>query len=152
MAGATMVVGCKLPHGLVLRMQIKHVQPVNVGGAVHNVELWGFDTAADAESYTLKGFARPAAQVPDAKIVGAHRAMDGGTIGGYAISYIPKDFWDKWAAQNKDFPPLRNGSIVAWEKQDSVEGHARERIDVMSGFEPINPNKLPRGIEPAKVS
>ena len=152
MAGTTVVVGCKLPHGLVLRLQVEHVQKVNIGGAVYDEKLSVFDSSEDAEVHILKGFARHSAQVPDAKIVGAHRATDGGTIGGYAISYVPKDFWDKWAAQNRDFPPLRNGTIIAWEKQDTVEGHAKERIDVMSGFEPINPNKLPRGIAPAATS
>ena len=152
MAASTVVVGCKLPHGLVLRLQVQHTQKVNIGGAVHEEHLWVFDTSADAEQHTLKGFARPAAQVPSAKIVGAHHAIDGGTIGGYAITYVPKDFWDKWAAQNKDFPPLRNGTILAWEKQDTVEGNARERIDIMSGFEPLNPSKLPRGIAQATAS
>jgi hypothetical protein len=90
--------------------------------------------------------------VPDVRIVGAHRASDGGTIGGYAITQVPKDFWDKWMAQNKDYEPLKKGFIVAWEKQDTVEGTAREKVDEMSGFEPLNPNKLPRGIEVVKAS
>ena len=147
-----MSVGCKLPHGIVLRLQVKTVQKVNVGGSIMDVELWGFDASPGAESYRLKGFTRHAAMVPDAKIVGAHRANDGGTIGGYAITHVPKDFWDKWVAQNKDFEPLQKKFIVAWEKPEMVEGYAKERIDEMSGFEPLNPNKLPRGIEIAKVS
>ena len=92
MAGTMMSVGCKLPHGIVLRLQVKAVQKVNVGGAVADVELWGFDASPDAEVYRLKGFTRHAAMVPDVKIVGAHRASDGGTVGGYAITHVPKDF------------------------------------------------------------
>lgn len=138
-----MAVGCKLPHGLQLRLQIKHTQMVNIGGVAQPVEMNVFDTSPDAPIHILKGFARRAAMVPDAKIVGAHRAQDGGTIGGYAITYVPKDFWDRWAAQNKDYEPLKNGTIVAWEKLDTVEGTAKDRVDVMSGFEPFNPAKPP---------
>ncbi len=142
MAGTTMVVGSKLPHGLVLRLQVDHVARVNIGGAVHEEKLRIFDPSPDAETHTIAGFARHATRVPSARIIGAHMAeADGGTIGGYAISYVPKEFWDKWAAQNKDFQPLVSKAIIAFEKLDSVEGVAKDRRDVMSGFEPFNPNK-----------
>ena len=141
--GATVVVGSKLAMPLSLKLQVDHVVHANVGGAVHQEKLRVFDPSPDAETYIVKGFARHHARVPDAKIIGAKRATDGGTIGGYALTYVPKDFWDKWVVQNKDFPALKNGFLIAFEKQDTVEGIAKEKVDVMSGMEPFNPDRPP---------
>ncbi len=138
MAGTTVTVGNKTALSIVLRLQVDHVARVNIGGAVHEEKMRILDPSPDAETYTIKGFSRHHARVPDATIVGAHRASDGGTLGGYALSHVPKDFWDKWVAQNKDFEPLKKGFIIAYEKLDTVEGIAKERRDVMSGMEPFS--------------
>lgn len=143
MAVTTMVVGSKLAMPIKLQLQVEHAVNVNVGGAVHQEKLRVFDPSPDAEIHVVSGFSRHHAKVPDARIVGAKRATDGGSIGGYALTYVPKDFWDKWAAQNKDFPPLKAGFLIAFEKQDTVEGIAREKVDVMSGMEPFNPDRPP---------
>lgn len=138
-----MIVGNKAAMSIELRLQVDHIVRVNIGGAMHEEKCRVFDPSPDAETHVVKGFSRHHARVPDAKVVGAKRATDGGTIGGYALTHVPKDFWDKWAAQNKDFPALRNGYLIAFEKQDTVEGIAKEKVDVMSGMEPFNPDRPP---------
>ncbi len=143
MAGTTVVVGNKTAMPIALKLQVDHVVRANVGGAVHEEKLRVFDPSPDAETHIVKGFSRHHARVSDARIVGARRAVDGGTIGGYALTYVPKEFWDKWAAQNRDFPPLKNGFLIAFEKLDTVEGIAKEKVDVMSGMEPFNIDRPP---------
>jgi hypothetical protein len=61
-------------------------------------------------------------------------------IGGYGITEnVPKDFFDKWLADHKELPAVKNSLVFAHTQSASVESKAKEQADVKNKFEPINP-------------
>jgi len=140
----TVTVACKTATGFLLRLQREQVVTTNHGTTqskeVLNVPIIG----EGAETYIVKGFSRPAAKVAMAAIVGAGEALDGGTLGGYALTPgIPKAFWEKWLAQNKDLDAVKKRFLFAADKIDPIEGEAKDRLTENSGLEPVNPTSLP---------
>ncbi|MGY0790954.1 hypothetical protein ACW7BJ_16430 [Azospirillum argentinense] len=135
--GETVTVACKLPHGLRLRTftMAETSEPV-MGGGFRKVEV----ARPDPMTFVIHGAAVP-------KGVSAEHAIRGG----YAITPgVPKDFWDKWLAQNADSDLVRSGLIFAHERSHYAEDEAKERRDVRSGLEPIdpsNPQARVRGVE-----
>ncbi len=128
-SGATVTVASKLPHGLVLQLQedMKLTQMFN--GEPRDVIV----KARVGECVVLKGFAYPVGAPPPVQLAG-----------GYALTpNVPAEFWAKWLAQNAEHPAVKGGFVFAHEKADAAAGQARERKDVLSGFEPANPSKLP---------
>ena len=133
MAG-TVSVACKLPHGLQLRVfdMITTSEPV-MGGGMRDVK-----TARQVgEPVIIKGNAHPQNEAPRAEI-----------SSGYAITHgVDKDFWDSWVAQNASHEAVRNGLIFAHEKGGNTTAEAREKVEVRSNLERLDPTKLPRGLE-----
>lgn len=132
----TVTVACKLPHGLVLRAfnMIKVAEPV-MGGGSREVPK--------------------AQQVPGEFIVlgtsfPQNGAPRGRMEGGYTLTTgCPKELWERWLADNKDTPMVKNGLIFAHDSEKSAVSESREKELVRSGFERLDPNKLPKGIEKA---
>ena len=58
----------------------------------------------------------------------------------------------KWLEQNRDFAPVKAGLIFAAPKGGSVAAEAREKKDLRSGFEGMNPDKPAPGIEREKAA
>jgi hypothetical protein len=72
---------------------------------------------------------------------------------GYAITEnVDKSFWDQWLEQNRDHLAVKNKLIFAFEKLDDTVSEARKLETVKSGLEPLDPQNLPKGIEPAQRS
>jgi len=90
---------------------------------------------------TLKGNAFAVDRAPKAEIVCGYALTPG----------VDAEFFEEWLRQNADHDAVRNGMIFAHMKAEDVSAEAREKKDVKSGLEPINRNKLPKGIETAKT-
>lgn len=110
-------VGCKLPHGLTLRLFDQ--TPGEDGKPVFR---------ARPDRVTLAG--RNASQV----------------IGGYGVTDVPEDFWKEWLDQNKSFPALRSGAIFSEPTRARALDRAAEQRDVKTGTEPLDPEKPGPGL------
>ena len=109
MAGETVTVACKLPHGLKLRVFTETMRPESVmGGGTREVKVW--DEIPDV-SFTVFGNSHPQNKAPKCLIVGD-----------YALTpNCPKELWDLWLQQNKDSDVVRNGLIFAHAKDQAAQ-------------------------------
>lgn len=90
----------------------------------HGLIISAKNTEGEIVSVTLKG------------------ANDARIIGGYGITeFVPKDLWDAWIRKNAKFAAVLNGSVFIHNDLKSAESVAKERRDVMSGFEAVDPLK-----------
>lgn len=136
----TVVVACKLPHGLVLQLQreisVSEPSPSDPGRKVARFERHG-------ETHTLNGCARPV-------------GVDGDfaeTAGGYGLTFdIPADFWAAWLEQNAELPAVKNGFVFAHERAREVRAKAKAGEAGLSGLEPVNPKKLPDEFRSVKAN
>lgn len=128
MAGKVSI-GCKLPHGLVLRVfnMIERDVPV-MGGGSRTERI----AEQRAETATINGWSHAQNAAPNCTI-----------IGGYALTdNVDKDLWDLWLSQNKNSDMVKNGLIFANEKSDSVVGKAKDGANIRSGLERLDPTKI----------
>lgn len=136
----TVTVACRLPHGLVLRLHVmEEVQEPTAGG--------GFRKAKRAqvigEPVILKGYIRRF----DRRKEQAPMAQDSS----YALTHgVDAEFFKAWMKQNETLDAVKNNLIWAHSETDMVEGFVKEHEKQKSGFEPIDPNNLPRGIQAYK--
>lgn len=135
MAGETVTVACKLPNGLALRVfnmvdKDEHV----MGGGVKTVKV----AQEIADRVILNGWSHPQNH-------GSVHQIEGG----FALTPgVDKQFWDKWLEQNKESDVVRNGLVFAHANTNSAASASRERKDVRSGMERLDPAKLPmKGIK-----
>lgn len=118
----TVTVGCKLPHGLIIQHERLQEEKAADGAVVRRYVPTG-------DSITLRG------------------TNSSRVIGGYGLTKgVDGDFFRKWLSDNKDFAPVKAGLIFASDDLDTASDVAEERVDVVSGFEPNNPDKLPKGV------
>lgn len=83
------------------------------------------------ERVTINGFTHPRA------------------IAGFGITEgVSKEFFDEWMRQNKDLEPVKQGLIFAHAQAKSVVDQAKEKVNLKSGLEALDPNKPAPGIEP----
>ena len=112
----TVTVACKLPNGL-------HMEIARDGQPKVRFTLNGARRRVDANNRELNVEAHDVAFT-------------------YGLTHgIPKDFWDAWIAENEHYGPVANGLIFAQAKEADSKAMARERKDLKSGLEPINPEK-----------
>lgn len=133
----TVTVACKMPNGLILELTelFDHTEPLP-GGGTKTVPMH----RRTGKRVTIAGPAAPAGMAPKAPV-----------MGGYALTHgIDADFWKQWLEQNKHSDLVRNKMIFAHEKQDSVEGRAREQAELRSGLEPMSQERDPRS--PGRVT
>jgi len=97
------IVGCKLPHGLILELK------------------------------------RPNGETERVTVAGMNAVR---IVGGYGLTpNVSKEFWDAWIKKNHRHAALANGTLFIHTDGKSAESMAKERRDVASGFEAIDPLK-----------
>lgn len=129
MAGSV-VVSCKLPNGLILRVygMVEHAEPV-MGGGMRTVKR--------------------AVQLPgEVKINGCAAAMGKALPhdirNGVGLTFgVDADLFNAWREQNKDSDFVKRELIYASAKPAEVEAQAKSNASVKSGFEPVDRNNLP---------
>jgi hypothetical protein len=133
---STVTVACNIPMGLLLHLQESYVDHEQTQNGVRDVTRH----RKVGEPVTIQG---------NAIMVATPGAPDKQIVGGYALTRnISADFWDKWIAQNKDAPYVKNGNIFAMPSRDAAESRAQEQKDLRSGLEPLNPEtKMANGRE-----
>lgn len=121
----TVLVGCKLPHGLTISAAD------NDGGLV---------------TITLNGSRTPVQAT-------LHRPMPKHTISsGYGLTTVDRALWERWAAEHRSYPALANGMIFAVEKADSAKDRAKDGAKIKTGFEPAQHLKKPQDAKPGELS
>jgi hypothetical protein len=111
----TVVVGCKLRSGLILEnvkapADPKQLQPMPKG-----------------ETVTLKG---------------ANTLILKGTNPGVdeaAYTEVDKEFFDRWWADHKDAPYVKNGMVFRAATASNAQAMGKERAKELTGLEPLNP-------------
>lgn len=107
MAGnETVIVGCKLPHGLHLSLHDKD------GNETGRVTVVGANAPADQRI---------------------------GEVG--ITSGVPKEFWDEWVKRNKNAPAVSRGLVFAQAGGNNAVAEAKDKADLRSGFEALDPAK-----------
>lgn len=136
----TVTVACKLPHGLVLRLhEMVEMNEPTAGGGFRKVKR----AQVIGDPVTLKGYVRRFDRRLDPAPV-AQTSSFALTPG------VDADFFKRWLSQNADLDAVKNNLVWAHTETDMVEGFIREHEAQKSGFEPIDPNNLPRGIQAFK--
>lgn len=67
--------------------------------------------------------------------------------GGYLLSPVDEEHWKAWIAANGKLTPVARGLIFAADTADATRGKAAEQAELRTGFEPMDPAKLPAGLE-----
>ena len=113
----TVIVGCKLPHGYIMEIIPKPNESWQPPPAGPRMSLNGANTvASDSPVYVNP------------------------RIFGYGRTVIPREFWDRWFAQNKDREVVAKGFIFAEAKEPDFRAHARDGLSEQTGLEGLNPN------------
>jgi hypothetical protein len=60
-------------------------------------------------------------------------------IGGYGLTEVPADFWERWIEENTEYAPVKAGLIFAASKVQNVRAEAKEKARLRSGQEAIAP-------------
>lgn len=85
----------------------------------------------------------------DLKLHGSHSAYE---VAGHGMTRgVDAAMWAKIEAHYADAAWLKNGFVFASTSPESAADQAEEREDEKSGFEPIDPDALPRGIEQGEI-
>jgi hypothetical protein len=132
----TVTVACKLPNGLTMRLfhAVSVDYPLLGGGRRTENE---FHEIPDSPRYTLNGWSHDQKVAPEYTIIGG--------AGGFALTHgIPKDFWEVWLKQNEKSDVVRKGLIFAHVREANTIAEAREKKELRSGFERIDPTKRHR--------
>lgn len=129
---STVMVACKIPQGLCLQLQHKMKRPMPTGKGMENdfqmidVHVFG------GPRYVVTGPAVPAmGGVPDGYQMPR-------VEGGFALTEIPRDFWESWLQQNEQADYVVNRMIFAYGDEVNAKADAREHAKKLSGLEPIS--------------
>jgi hypothetical protein len=122
----TTLVACKLPHGL----WIDNRDP---------------KTGVVLERFRLNGArfrTKPKTGLPNRKFTMLNEEI--GDRGTFGLTRVPTSIWERFAAENADFPPLAKGMIFASTTPDHAEGFARDvgkEPAFQTGLEPLDGDK-----------
>lgn len=129
--GQLVTVCCKLPHGLILELaELRKEAPLMGGGG--EVDVY----RPTGERVTITGSGGKHDKSPN----------PGRVVAGYGLTDISAEFWNKWAAQNKGFPPLAKGLLFAQATRDKAGSQAKEHAALKTGMEPLDADKPAPGI------
>jgi hypothetical protein len=115
----TVVVACKLPHGVHLELGYDPTTGIQDDAKYQRVRING----------TLTGLE------PGSKA----------TAGEWALTpNVDKAFWDEWLKRNQKLGFVKEGLIFAQPEAKSAGAASRERENLTTKLEPLNPVKDPR--------
>lgn len=132
----TVTVACKLPSGLQLRIfDMVTIQEPVLGGGVRDVKK----AEQRGQMVRIQGYNKPTPKKSGGLPVGAPE---------YALTHnVPKEFWDIWLEQHKDTKIVRERLIFAALKPENTKALERENERRTSGFEALDPDNLPKGLD-----
>lgn len=133
--GETVTVACKLPHGIVLRAFVMREQSETTPQGSREVKV----AEQIPGEFTVLGNSYPEGMAPRARMEGTFALTPG----------CPKELWERWLKDNKNSPMVVNGLIFAHGTERSAIAESREKDGERSGFERLDPTKLPKGIKKA---
>lgn len=76
------------------------------------------------------------------KRITANGSNKSNVIGGYGITRIPRDFWDKWLSSHSQINVVKNELIFAYASERNALDAAKDRASVMHGLEPLDPGNM----------
>ena len=120
MAGGEVFIACKAPNGIVLNLD--RYEKINDQNAIRRI--------VGPQTVTLKGWSRTWG-APD------------NTVGGYMITPVPVDFWNRWLELNLDSPLIADGIILGPHRD--APGQARDNKAIPQMFAPAKEGDV-RGI------
>lgn len=128
----TVTVACKVANGIVLEVsEMRDVdEPTGFGGGTRTTKK-AFPVG---ERFVLRGNAVDRA--PGRRDEESEFPRAGGAA---LTSGIPRDFWERWLEQHRNDPVVTNNLVFAHGTLDGASGMSRERKDVESGLEGIDP-------------
>lgn len=110
----TVLVACKLPHGLYLDLYA------------------GKTLTARVKLSGTMGFRIPN---EDRKFVNPDVSF------GHSVTPVPRKHWEEWLAAHKDHPAVVGGFVYVSKTKDDAVAQAREREGEVTGFEQVDPKK-----------
>jgi hypothetical protein len=122
----TVWVACKLPNGLMA--EVADIKFEDIAG----------NTVATKQNVQVIAF-RGAAQQRVLEIAGQTLGEAPLVVGGYGMTEVPADFWERWISENRNYAPVVAGLIFAASKRMNVRAEAKEKAKVRSGQEPLSP-------------
>ena len=127
----TVVVASKLQLGLQLQLQQPYTITEEVfGGGVREITRYH----KTGKTVVINGCAIDRGGPSDKQLVG-----------GFALTHgVDKGFWDAWVSQHQGFPPLEKGEIFAYERVSTVTGEAKDKENLRTGGEPLDPANWPQ--------
>jgi len=127
---ATVQVGCKLPAGLIMELiEVNKDSPTQP-----------MPRDPDKPLVFLKGPSSARVHTPNPL---QHA---------FVLTEVEESFAREWFRRNKDAAFIKNGMVFLQEKAQDGKAVAKERRDITTGFESINPKSDPRlaGVEADK--
>lgn len=67
------------------------------------------------------------------------------------LTKVPREFWEAWIKDHREFAPVKKGLIFASEKKQDAVDEAKEKAGVKHGLERIDPDKLPKEVKAVKA-
>lgn len=126
----TVVVGCRIPQGMLCVVHEKRSVRENLPAGYHTIEQW-FPTD---KMFFVRGPAH-----------GQNEGPRGMAYGGYAITRgIRRDWWEAWLEQYKDLEVVKKEMIFAYPSLAETRDCALEHKTMKTGLERLDPNNLPR--------
>ena len=135
---ATVIVGCKLPAGIVLQNYELVEMPIPLPGGGTAMEK---RFVPKGEAVEIAGINSQGGYLPGAQFQG-----------GYALTEIDASFWEAWSAVNAESPLLKNGVLFGQPSRSGAQGKGKEQSSVTSGLEPLVPDtdkRIPKNVVPA---
>lgn len=130
---ATVIVGCRIPFGLVLQtyMMVAASEAV-MGGPARDFEI----ARKTSHRYVLNG---------SRVRIGQDRSWE--IVNGAGLTHgIPEEVWNKWYEDNKNEPIVKNKLVFAHAKEVEVRAMAKDARSIRTGLEPYAPD----GTDPRK--
>lgn len=125
----TVLVGCKLPHGLIMEVIDPGSFPCDKDGRPQ----LSLAPNAIGTRIVIKG--ANSLRTDSRKAQGQYP---------FAITPVPRAFWDAWLARHKDTDYVRKGLVFAADDRDEATEMAKDRIGQRTGLEALAAEKDPR--------
>lgn len=138
------IVACKIPLAWI-ELQCERPRTITEEGKFGSKDVTIYEKSGPI--VRIRGTAYPAAQPPEGFIDRPEKLF------GYAINRdVSKTFWDEFAKQKAEWPPIKSGAIFAFRQIEDVKARASEMRNMLTGFEPMDPKGDARNPRPMNAA